>query len=144
MMFQSHSTDLDILIVGAGPVGLFLANECVRRGLSSRIMEANSGQSVHSKALAIFPRTLEIFDMAGLAPEFLRVANRVSSVAVMSRDHALARIRFEPDDTPYPFISMVPQNVTEELLAALNVRRGGGIQHQATLYEPVPEMSSPW
>ena len=31
---------LDVLIVGAGPVGLFLANECARRGLRCRIVEA--------------------------------------------------------------------------------------------------------
>ena len=59
------SADPDVLIVGAGPVGLLLANECVRRGLSSRIVETRARQSEHSKALAIFPRTLEIFDMAG-------------------------------------------------------------------------------
>ena len=53
-MLKSRSTDLDILIVGAGPVGLFLANECIRRGLRRRIIEANSGQSLHSKALSNF------------------------------------------------------------------------------------------
>jgi|ERR1700685_3449718 len=51
--------ETEVLIVGARPVGLFLANECVRRGLRWRIIETNSGQSVHSKALAIFPRKLE-------------------------------------------------------------------------------------
>ena len=60
------SVDTDVLIVGAGPVGLFLANECARRGLRWRIVETRATQSEHSKALAIFPRTLEIFDMAGV------------------------------------------------------------------------------
>ena len=58
--------DTDVLIVGAGTVGLFLANECARRGLRWRLIETRSSQSEHSKALAIFPRTLEIFDMAGI------------------------------------------------------------------------------
>ena len=61
---HSAAIDTDILMVGAGPVGLFLANECARRGLRWRIIEAGSSQSKYSKALAIFPRTLEIFDMA--------------------------------------------------------------------------------
>src|ERR1051326_7582765 len=55
--------DTDVLIVGAGPVGLFVANEGARRGLRWRLVEARAAQSEHSKALAIFPRTLEIFDM---------------------------------------------------------------------------------
>src|SRR5690242_4432677 len=65
-VLPQSATEVDILIVGAGPVGLFLANECARRGLRWRLVEARSSQSAHSKALAIFPRTLEMFDMAGL------------------------------------------------------------------------------
>jgi len=73
------AVDLDVLIVGAGPVGLFLANECARRGLRWRLVETHASQSVHSKALAIFPRTLEVFDMAGLVRPFLEAANPVTS-----------------------------------------------------------------
>ena len=76
----NRAGDVDVLIVGAGPVGLLLANECARRGLRFRLVEARASQSEHSKALAIFPRTLEIFDMAGLAGPFLGAANRVTSV----------------------------------------------------------------
>ena len=78
----------DILIVGAGPVGLFLANECARRKLRWRLVEARSSQSVHSKTLAIFARTLEIFDMAGIVAPFLEVANRVTSDDVSGAVHA--------------------------------------------------------
>ena len=64
--------DTDVLIVGAGPVGLFVANECARRGLRWRLVETRSSQSEYSKALAIFPRTLEIFDMAGFVAHLQR------------------------------------------------------------------------
>ncbi len=124
------NTDTDILIVGAGPVGLFLANECARRGLRWRLIETNATQSVHSKALAIFPRTLEIFDMAGLVAPFIEQANRVTSIAVMTHGRPLAHMQFMPEDTPYQYVAMVPQNVTENLLAEALRAKGGVIEYE--------------
>ena len=124
--------DTDVLIVGAGPVGLFLANECARRGLRWRLIEARSSQSQHSKALAIFPRTLEIFDMAGVAAPFLEAANRVTSVAIMAHQRTLAHMRFAPEESPYQFIAMVPQDVTEKLLVEELRRKGGSVEYETT------------
>ena len=126
------SSDLDVLIVGAGPVGLFLGNECARRGLRWRVVETRAGQSVHSKALAIFPRTLEIFDMAGIAAPFLAAANRVTSVSLSAHGRRLAHMRFEPEETPYPFVAMVPQDVTEKLLVEELRRKGGDVSYETT------------
>lgn len=124
-----QEADVHVLIVGAGPVGLFLANECARRGLTHRIVEARSGQSEHSKALAIFSRTMEIFDMAGVAGPFLEHANRVTAVAIAPRQRTLGRIPFQPADSPYRFVAMVPQNVTESLLFEELRRRGGAVEY---------------
>lgn len=123
------AVDTDVLIVGAGPVGLFLANECDRRGLRYRIIEARASQSEHSKALAIFPRTLEIFDMAGVASPFLEAANRVTSVAVITHGRTLAHMRFAPEQSPYQFVAMVPQDVTERLLVEQLRRAGGAVEY---------------
>src|SRR4051812_45484866 len=130
-------TDTDTLIVGAGPIGLFLANECARRGLRWRIVEAHASQSAYSKALAIFPRTLEILDMAGLVGPFLEAANRVTSVAVMAHGRTLARMHFTPDESPYPFIAMVPQNLTETFLAQELRRRGGAVEYETSFVSAI-------
>jgi 2-polyprenyl-6-methoxyphenol hydroxylase-like FAD-dependent oxidoreductase len=131
-IMQNLAIDTDVLIVGAGPVGLFLANECARRGLRWRIVEARSTQSIHTKALAIFPRTLEIFDMAGLVAPFLETANRVTSVAVMAHERTLARMQFAPEESPYPFIAMVPQDMTEKLLVEALQQKGGRVEYETT------------
>lgn len=123
---------LDVLIVGAGPVGLFLANECARRGLKWRLVESNPAQSEHSKALAIMPRTLEILDMAGLAPGFLAAANRVTWAAIIAHRRHLARLRFLPEESPYPFVAMVPQNESEAILLAVLRKRGGDVEYNTT------------
>jgi 2-polyprenyl-6-methoxyphenol hydroxylase-like FAD-dependent oxidoreductase len=135
----STQTDIDVLIVGAGPVGLFLANECVRRGIRSQIVEMRATQSTRSKALAIFPRTLEILDMAGLVGPFVGRANRVSSVAIATRDRALAHLQFSPDESAYPFIAMLPQNVTEQLLADQLRQRGGAVEYETSFVSAVQD-----
>jgi 2-polyprenyl-6-methoxyphenol hydroxylase-like FAD-dependent oxidoreductase len=124
--------DTDVLIVGAGPVGLFLANECARHRLRWRLVETHASQSQYSKALAIFPRTLEILDMAGIVAPFLDAANRVTSVVVMSHDRRLAHMSFTPRESPYPFIAMVPQNLSEAMLAGELARKGGRVEYETT------------
>lgn len=57
-------------------------------------------------------RTLEIFDMAGVVGPFLERANRVTSVAVIASGRHLAHMRFEPIESPYSFVAMVPQDVS--------------------------------
>ncbi len=60
-----------VLIAGAGPVGLTLANELVRHGISVRIVDKNAERTDKSKALVLWSRTLELFDDAGYAKEFI-------------------------------------------------------------------------
>jgi 2-polyprenyl-6-methoxyphenol hydroxylase-like FAD-dependent oxidoreductase len=136
---SSAAPDPDVLIVGAGPVGLFLANECARRGLAWRLVEERPTQSVHSKALAIFPRTLEIFDMAGLVGPFIAAANPVTVVAIFSHGRPLAHMRFTPEESPYRLVAMVPQDVTERLLAEQLQRRGGVIEYETSLVSAVQD-----
>ena len=52
----------DVLIVGAGPVGLLLAIELVRHGVRPRIVERRTQHPGLSRAIAIQPRTLEILE----------------------------------------------------------------------------------
>ena len=136
---MTKELDTDVLIVGAGPVGLFLANECARRNLRWLLVEERTSQSEHSKALAIFPRTMEIFDMAGIVGPFLDAANRVTSVAVMAHERTLARMEFRPEQSPYSFVAMVPQNVTEKILVEELQKKGGRVEYETTFVSATQE-----
>src|SRR5262245_64880182 len=67
----------DVLIIGAGPSGLFAASELARHGVRARLVERDVRPHREARATAIQPGTLEILDSVGLLPPFLEVSERV-------------------------------------------------------------------
>jgi 2-polyprenyl-6-methoxyphenol hydroxylase-like FAD-dependent oxidoreductase len=63
--------DGQVLIVGAGPTGLVLACELLAHGVRTRVIDKGDGVVVQTRALGIHARTLEVFDMMGLAERFV-------------------------------------------------------------------------
>jgi len=63
------AVNTDVLIVGAGPTGLMLANQLARRGVRAMIIDRHSGPAQQSRALGVQARTLEIYsNSASAAP----------------------------------------------------------------------------
>ena len=65
-------SDVDVLIVGAGPTGLAAAIELARRDVTVRIIERKPERTMRSKALVLHARTLELFDILGIADDHVR------------------------------------------------------------------------
>src|SRR3954469_24322936 len=57
----------DVLVVGAGPVGLTLAAELARHGARPRIIDRAASPSPYCRAIGVTPRTLEVWDDMGIA-----------------------------------------------------------------------------
>jgi 2-polyprenyl-6-methoxyphenol hydroxylase-like FAD-dependent oxidoreductase len=55
-----------LLVVGAGPVGLTMAAELARYGVSVRIVEKAAQRTDKSKAIVMWSRSLEMLDRIGL------------------------------------------------------------------------------
>lgn len=56
-----------VLVVGAGPSGLILCHELLRRGIKCRLIEKRSHPSGSTRAFTLHARTMEMFDHMGLA-----------------------------------------------------------------------------
>ena len=116
-----------ILIAGAGPVGLTLACELVRHGIPVRIVDRNSEPSDKSKALVVWPRTLELLEKTGLSQRFLETGMPLGGMSIYENKHKrMAHITFSDLESPYPFVLAIPQNATEALL--LEHLAGQGVQ----------------
>ncbi|GLS22890.1 FAD-binding monooxygenase [Labrys miyagiensis] len=123
----------DILIVGAGPVGLTMAAEFVRYGLAVRIIDRAEHPTQTSKALVIWSRTLELLDRAGASLAFLDAGLRAHGGAIRSGGTLLGRARFDHIASPYNFALMIPQSETERLLTAHLSSLGVTIERQLEL-----------
>ncbi|GIH03634.1 oxygenase [Rhizocola hellebori] len=111
-------SDVDVLVVGAGPTGLSLAAQLAAYGTNMRIVDRNLDRASESRALAIQPRTLEVLAGLGVTEELVALGNR----AVQLRMHAGRRVvpvelfDIGVEDTAYPFLLFLSQAETERIL----------------------------
>lgn len=109
---------LDVLVIGAGPVGLTLAAELARYGLSVRVVDKAAHPTTTSKALAIWSRSLELFDRMGCTDAFLAAGIRGHGASLRSGSQILGHARLDVIPSAYNFSLMIPQRDTERLMAA--------------------------
>ncbi|MEU5664444.1 FAD-dependent monooxygenase [Streptomyces longwoodensis] len=126
-------TDTDVLVVGAGPVGLTLAAELRRHGVDCRVVDRLAVPQPHAKAIGIVPRTLEVWDSMGLVDRVLDEA--VPHLGQIVHVDGKARPQVElalPPEVPYPFATL-PQCTTERLLTEHLARHGTEVERPVEL-----------
>jgi 2-polyprenyl-6-methoxyphenol hydroxylase-like FAD-dependent oxidoreductase len=120
---SEHHSDEPVVVVGAGPVGLWTAAELALGGVRAVVLERAAERSPHSKALGVHPRTLEVLALRGLEQRFL---DEGVPVPHWHFGMLASRLDFSVLDTPYPFMLALPQLRTEQILEehalALGVR----------------------
>lgn len=107
---------LPVLIVGAGPTGLMMANELKRHNIPFRIIDKNAEQTQGSNATWIQTRTLEIFDTIGMIDSFLKIGHKCHTINGYVKGKCSFKMPLNNIDSTYPFILMLPQKDTEHLL----------------------------
>jgi 6-methylpretetramide 4-monooxygenase / 4-hydroxy-6-methylpretetramide 12a-monooxygenase len=109
--------DTDVLIAGAGPVGLTAALELARRGVAVRVVDAAPGPATTSRALGTHARSLEIYDQLGILADIAPHGTRVNAFVRHQAERAM-RLDFEFGDlsTRFPYMFNVDQVITERVL----------------------------
>ena len=126
----------DLLVVGAGPTGLTAAAEAVRHGLSVRIVDISEKRSIHSKALVLHSRSLEVFTDMGFADHVLQGGQEFRALNIYAEGKKLTRIDFrfiDWQDAIYPFWLSIPQSETERFLEEHLSRLGVQVERQTQL-----------
>lgn len=110
--------DTDVLIVGAGPTGLTMANQLNKYGVRYKIIDQNDQPSLYSKALVVHSRTLEMLELLGITNKMIKkslIGKQLNfyfnDEPLFTMDVSLLRMK-----TDYPFLSILPQSETEKIL----------------------------
>ena len=111
--------DTDVLVVGAGPTGLMLANQLGRRGVRALIVDRHAGPSLETRALGVQARTLEIYSKLGIVERALELGKRGTGADIWSNGRKTARVPLGEAGqsvTPYPFILILGQDDNERIM----------------------------
>jgi len=125
----------DVLVAGAGPVGLTVAHELARRGVRVRLVDAAAGPATTSRAIATHPRTLETYDQMGVVDDIVAKAVRITAFTLFADGRRLVRLDADYTEIPtrFPFTLAIDQVITEGVLRDAVARHGVEVEWGARL-----------
>src|SRR5262245_48317601 len=110
---MAGSLDAEVVVAGAGPVGLTAALNLVRRGISVIVLEAGDRIFDDPRAGTIHPPTLEMFTTIGVTDLMLARGYVVRNYQYRDRRAGIVAdfdLGVLADDTPYPYRLMLEQH----------------------------------
>jgi 3-(3-hydroxy-phenyl)propionate hydroxylase len=108
--------DTDVLILGAGPVGLTLANELARFGVKPRIIDKGPSIREVSKAMILHTRTQEVLDRVGITRQVVEQSEPLREVVVHAYGKHIGSWDLDHLDSPHLHPVIIGQNRTQHLL----------------------------
>jgi 2-polyprenyl-6-methoxyphenol hydroxylase-like FAD-dependent oxidoreductase len=125
------SPTTDVLVVGAGPVGVLLAGELLRHGVTCRVVDGAAEPMPFCKALGVQSRTLEIFEDLGVVGRALELGCRLKAANTYRDGQRVQRVEIDGEplpDVPYPLALSLEQNLTEQILTEHLRQLGGDVE----------------
>lgn len=113
-MTPTHETQ--VLVIGAGPVGLYTALRLADAGVRVEIIDLGNRPTSASYACAVHPDVLELFDSAGIADALIAAGQRVDTVAFHDQAACRARIQLAQLPGAHPYLLVLPQAALEMAL----------------------------
>ncbi|WP_328709877.1 FAD-dependent oxidoreductase [Microbispora hainanensis] len=117
----------EVLIVGAGPVGLTAAIVLTQHGRNVVIVDAQEGGANTSRAAVVHSRTLEVLEPYGVADRLAAHGIHAPVFTIRDRDRVLLPVPFDGLPTAYPYTLMISQADTEAHLLARLHELGGKV-----------------
>jgi 2-polyprenyl-6-methoxyphenol hydroxylase-like FAD-dependent oxidoreductase len=117
----------EVLVVGAGPVGLAVAASLSGHGHDVTVVDRQATGANTSRAAVVHARTLEMLERIGVSKQLAGLGIQAPQFSIRDGDRELVPVRFDRLATDYPYTLMVPQNITEQVLLDRLEELGGSV-----------------
>jgi 2-polyprenyl-6-methoxyphenol hydroxylase-like FAD-dependent oxidoreductase len=134
----------DVLVTGAGPVGLTTALFLHDQGMRTVVADAKPRGVTHSYALALHPASLDLFESVGVAGDVMARALPVRTLAVYAGERRLVSLPVAPASARHPYLAVTGQDVLEAALVEALSRRGVHVlwNHRLARFTQDPDLVS--
>jgi 2-polyprenyl-6-methoxyphenol hydroxylase-like FAD-dependent oxidoreductase len=132
---SATSQNPDVVIVGAGPVGLVAACDLTRRGITVRIIDKLDQPTAESRAIAIHARSLDMFDRMGIVDDLIATGVKSTGMNMYASGKKMVRLPIEVVESSFPYTLVTAQTETERVLTAHLASQGVTVERGLELTE---------
>jgi 2-polyprenyl-6-methoxyphenol hydroxylase-like FAD-dependent oxidoreductase len=129
----------DVLVVGAGPTGLLLAVELVRRQVPCVLIDLLDAPQGWDRATVVHERSLQIFEALGIADPLIEAGVKTRGARFHSGGEVLAELSLDLTGSRYGFQLGVSEEATEAVLTEYLEALGGSVTRSTRLTGLRPE-----
>jgi 2-polyprenyl-6-methoxyphenol hydroxylase-like FAD-dependent oxidoreductase len=117
-----------VLVAGAGPVGLVTALTLAKRGIRVRVIDEGWRTAAHSYALALHPSSLRLLDDLGIVDDVLSRSYLVRKIGLYEGEERRAEIDYGDLAGQHNYLAVVPQSKLEEVLESALETAGASVK----------------
>jgi len=126
---SSHAEfDIDVIIIGGGPVGLTTACALAHHGVPFRLFEQRRHPKPYSRANNLWARPQELLAAIGIRDALAEKSYRITQVNTLLNGKTVDPIEIADVASPYPEVLYSGQDVIEKVLADQILVKGGTVE----------------
>ncbi len=134
-----YDVDVDVIVVGAGPIGLTTACALGHHGVQFRLFEEKPKPKPYSRANNVWARPQELLDSIGVRAALAEKSYLIEKQTVLLDGRPLDQVPLDQVRSPFPKVFYSGQDVIETTLSEQVAKTGGAVERGKKVVDIQPD-----